>query len=458
MPSSVQDQVFLKIGPVLLGILLALILGLSRYLFPVDDDFCFFSDVRHYESASEYLAFWYQNWAGRWLATLLRYFYYAESSLTTPIWLGPLLLSSAIGGAFLISTAIYGVKAFSSGIGFFIAVVFLLLMSQPRYQLFWAPAGFDYTVGYVVLGAFLASCRGAITGAGGVQGYAFLSGALLFGILATGFSELQALIPPAVAFGLLLLAKDNRLRWGFLTISCSVAASLNLLAPGAQVRKAELGLTVGAGDVLRDMALYGSRFFIITYLPLMLITLIPMFREKVIDLGEMANEALTSRGCWLIVTLVVLFPVFTFGLISWAQGAVATGRTTNLALLLCLATWPIIFFKAKEVIKRTFPINRLLRNSLGILGIVSVLAVNLPYYLRDLTLGRAEAALKNFYQNDSSIKDSELGQAVIWEPLNEPPKSIPTNLVSEDNKYWVNRCIARAYSVKTVQIIDPMKD
>jgi hypothetical protein len=138
MPSSVQDQVFLKIGPVLLGILLALILGLSRYLFPVDDDFCFFSDVRHYESASEYLAFWYQNWAGRWLATLLRYFYYAESSLTTPIWLGPLLLSSAIGGAFLISTAIYGVKAFSSGIGFFIAVVFIIHISEPPKQLFFS--------------------------------------------------------------------------------------------------------------------------------------------------------------------------------------------------------------------------------------------------------------------------------------------------------------------------------
>jgi len=447
-----QDNAIPNTGLALLVGLVITLLALSQYLFPVDDYYCYSADVKNYETAWEYLVFWYQNWAGRWLATLFRYFYYSESPLATPLWLGPILLACAVGGSLLIAKAVYGVKAYSSGASFFTAVVFILLMSQPRYQIFWAPAGFDYTVGYLILGVFLVSCRSAAKAIDTPQSYAPLASAYLFGILASGFSELQALIPPIVAFGVFLSVQNNRLRWAVLTISCAIAASVNLFSPGAQARKLEIGLTGGVSDVLRDVTLYGSRFLIVAYLPLLLITLLPQVRLRVVALGEWANETLTGRGCWLIVIAVVLFPVFTFGLISWAQGAVATGRTTNLPLLLCIATWPIVFFKAKDAFRGTIPLKKLVRNSLGILGIVSLLAVNLPYYARDLMLGRAKSALENFDQNDSLIKDSDSEKMIFWEPLGKSPKSIPTNLVSENKDHWVNRCIAKAYSVESVRL------
>ena len=452
MLPQIEDRFSLKVAAGSLAGLVVTLLALSQYLFPVDDDYCFFADVKKYETPWEYLVFWYQNWAGRWLATLIRYFYYSENPLATPLWLGPILLVCAVGGSLLVSKAIYGVKAYSSGASFFTAVVFILLMSQPRYQIFWAPAGFDYTVGYLILGFFLVSCRSAVKAIGWPQSYAFLASAYLFGILASGFSELQALIPPAVAFGVFLSVQNNRARWAVLTISCSIAASVNLFAPGAQARKLEIGLTGGIGDILRDVTLYGTRFIIVAYLPLLLITLLPGIRLRVVALGEWANETLTGRGCWFIVIAVVLFPVFTFGLISWAQGAVATGRTTNLAFLLCIATWPIVFFKVKDVFSRTISLKRPVRNSLGRLGIVFLLAVNLPYYVQDLMLGRAKAALENFHQNDTLIKNSARGQKILWEPLGKSPKSIPTNLVSENKDYWVNRCIAKAYSVGSVRL------
>lgn len=447
-----EDRFPLRVAAGSLVGLVVTLLALSRYLFPVDDDYCFSADVENYETAWQYLVFWYQNWAGRWLATLFRYFYYSESPLATPLWLGPILLACAVGGSLLIAKAIYGVKAYSSGASFFTAVVFILLMSQPRYQIFWAPAGFDYTVGYLILGFFLVSCRSAAKAIDTPQIYAFLASAYLFGILASGFSELQALIPPIVAFGVFLSVQNNRLRWAVLTISCAIAASVNLFAPGAQVRKLEIGVTGGLGDVLRDVSLYGSRFLIVAYLPLLLITLLPQVRLRVVALGEWANETLTGRGCWLIVIAVVLFPVFTFGLISWAQGAVATGRTTNLALLFCIATWPILFYKAKQVFKRAIPLKRLVRNILGMLGIVSLLAVNLPHYVQDLMLGRARSALENFHQNVLLINNSGPEQMILWEPLGRSPKSIPTNLVSANEDYWVNRCIAKAYSVESVRL------
>ena len=447
-----RDSAIPTTGLVLLVGLAITLLGLSQYLFPVDDDYCFFADVKNYETFWDYSVFWYQNWAGRWLATLLRYFYYSESSLATAFWVGPLLLFSAVGGALLVTKSIYGVKTFSSGVGVFTAVVFILLMSQPRYQIFWVPAGFDYTVGYLILGFFLVSCRNVASAVDRSQRYAWLASAFLFGILASGFSELQALIPPIVAFGVFLSVQKHRLLWAVLTISCSIAASANLLSPGAQARKLEIGVTGALGDVLRDVSLYGTRFFIVTFLPLLLITLLPQVRRRVVELGEWANETLTERGCRFVVIGVVLFPVFTFGLISWAQGAVATGRTTNLALLFCIATWPILFFEAKQVFKIAIPLKRLVRNILGMLGIVSLLAVNLPHYVQDLMLGRARSALENFHQNVLLINNSAPEQIILWEPLGRSPKSIPTNLVSANKDYWVNRCIAKAYAVESVRL------
>ena len=452
MPLALRVKEIPKNGIIVLGIVVVPLLLLSQYLFPVDDDYCFFVDIKNYETSWDYLVFWYQNWAGRWLATLLRYFYYSEGLLETPLWLGPTLLFCAVGGALFISNAIYGVKAFSSGAGVFTAVIFILLMSQPRYQIFWAPAGFDYTVGYLILGCFLVCCRNAVIAKNRQQGYIFIAGAYLFGILASGFSELQALIPPAIAFGVFLLVQNNRFRWAGLTISCSIAASVNLFSPGAAARKLEIGFTGGIGDIFRDVALYGTRFLIVAYLPLLLITFLPQVRVGVIELGEWANKTLTGRGCWLIAISVISFPLFCFGLISWAQGAVATGRTTNLSLLLCIATWPIIFFKVQEVFKIKIPLKSPMCNSLGILGIVFLLAVNLPYYAQDLMLGGARSALENFHQNESSIKDSGRGQTIVWVPLVRSPKSIPTSLVSENKNYWVNKCIAKAYSVKSVHL------
>ena len=431
---------------------MSLILLLAPFVHHVDDDYCFRNDIVSFKSASDYVYFWWNNWSGRWAGSLAKYYYFSGIGPTPRPWLVPLLLLSITFSVFLIIRALYGTTASSDAAGFLAASFFLLTMSQPKYQIYWATAGFEYTIGYLFLGIFLYCCRRISEARDKSQLYAFVTLALLFSFVASGFSEFQALIPPLVLGGILLNVSYRKGVWALLFATSVIATSVNLFAPGNMGRKAGSEIEIAFLDILGDTILYGLRFVVFIYAVLLLVTFHPWVSQRVTALGKQSAHYLTARGVRAVAISVITYPFVICGVVSWAQGAVAAGRTINLALLLCITTWPLVYWTLKSSFVKKIKDTRIyIKIGLSCLGLATALSVNLPDYAGDLLTGRAARAFEVHKQHDLLLERAASATDVLLPVIDNPPKSIPSSLVSDNPDNWVNRCLARFYNVNSVR-------
>lgn len=425
---------------------------LAPFVHHVDDDYCFRNNIFSFKSTSDYVYFWWNNWSGRWAGSLAKYYYFSEIGPTPRPWLVPLLLLSTTCSVFLIIRALYGTTASSYAASFVAASFFLLTMSQPKYQIYWATAGLEYTIGYLFLGIFLYCCRRISEVRDKAQLSAFVTLAMLFTFLASGFSEFQALVPPLVLGGILLNVSYRKGVWTLLFATSVIATSVNLFAPGNRARKAGSEIEIAFLDILGDTILYGLRFVVFIYAVLLLITLHPWVYQRVTALGKQAARNLTARGIRAVAIAVITYPFFICGVVSWAQGAVATGRTINLALLLCITTWPLVYWALKSSFAKKIKDTRSgIQIGFSCLGLAIVLSVNLPDYAGDLLTGRAARAFEVHKQHDLLLERAASGADVLLPAINNPPKSIPSSLVSDNPDNWINRCLAKSYNVNSVR-------
>ena len=242
----------------LLLVICAVILHLSTYVFHADDDFCFIHDIRNSQGLNDYLYFWWSQWSGRWFGTLARYIYYTLVGFTASAWIVPIFLGSIIVGTVFSVRALYGQGSNVIAMGLVAAIVFLLGMSHPENMLFWAPAGFDYTIGYLFLGLF-GYCLAKIGENKDLNCWPYVFMGSVSAVFACGLSEIQALLPPAITLCLVLLAP---VRYRGL-VAAVLGAALNLLAPGPQLRQSTSGIDIELLHIVRNSLLYGFRQLII---------------------------------------------------------------------------------------------------------------------------------------------------------------------------------------------------
>ena len=170
-------------------------------------------------------------------------------------------------------------------------------------------------------------------------------------------------------------------------------------------------------------------------------------------MGKLARRRLGQRGANISTIAIVLFPMFIAALITWAQGAVATGRTTNIALLLCIMTSPLVFQVTKIYIPQRLSIKSVrLRYGLAVVDVLGFLSVNVPAYVGDIFIGRTKQAHALSQLHFDRLSAGTPSTDITLPPYVNPPKRLHFNFMSVDPSNWVNMCIAKAWQVKPVRL------
>jgi hypothetical protein len=427
---------------------------LAPYIVPVDDDYCFVAYVRDKESFLDFFLYWETTWSGRWLGTTIRYFYFNHVGTEASPWLVPTLLISILLGTIFLTRGLYGKGRNSLIAGLLATSIFFLVMGKPAEMLYWPTAAFVYTIGYLPFGLFIFCCA-AIGEKKGKSDSGFVLLGALSALMATGVSEIQSVVLPVVGVALLFCATAKYRGWWVVGTAAFVGLGFNVLVPGGHERKLRGGVDFDLLDVTSDMVVYGLRFVIPLYLILVLVTLHPSIRQWIAELGEQGIRRITRRGAHFLTFSVFTYPFLVYAVISLSQGAVASGRTINLALFLCITTWPIVLIVVKDRWSwHRLSIPFLIRNVLSALGFVAVLTMNLPGYISDLVTGRAADAMEIAHTRDHLLENAPNYTQVLLPPIPDPPRSIMINQITTDPENWINVCTALAWKVKSVRL-DP---
>ena len=451
-PSSKNHQLVFWVAFLVLSLIVSLFLWLFQFVYPVDDDYCYIRDIRNSEGLFDYVNFWWSNWSGRWVGAVLRYFYFINFGFQTS-WLLPVgLLFSVVSCCMLITRGLYGKGITGLTAGLLAGIIFFLTVGSPGNLFFWVAAGFTYTVGYLFLGLMFYCCTRVIESKGN-QNQIFIVVGCVSAFVACGFSEVQAIVPPIFCIVLAFSCIARIRAWAFITIAAFLGITLNLFAPGPHARRDAVGTNIELFELFSGAFLYGLRLLIPTLLVLGLITCHPTVRGYVSYLGREAIERLSLSRARILTIAVLTYPFIISAALFWSIESGGPARARSFALLLLIASWPIIF----EVIRwpswfKKFPSIRWGQILTSIFGILILLSINMPDYIQDAFGGRASHAAEISRQRSDILEAANPNTDVVVPPFKDPPKTIPITQISPDTQGWVNICVADAYTVRSVKI------
>jgi len=434
-----------------LVIICGLMISLAPYVTHTDDDFCFLRDIRSQDRLIDYLRFWWNNWSGRWAGTLMRFMYFSQVGFQAASWLAIVLMICAASACLAIGRSLYGPGSYGIGAGLAAATLFFLVSGPEMF--YWAAAGFDYTAGYLFIGLLVWCCaivaenspsrRWLVAGAGAVCG-----------VVACGFSEIQAIVPPAMAGGFLWFRSRRRVESWVIFLSASAGAAINLLAPGARRRRDDLEFELELAGWLVDTLVYGLRLVLPTVLILVLLSNHPRIWADIIALGSIARERLGEIGSRALALGVLGYPFAVSASVSWSLTAAGPGRTRNFALLALIVCWPVVLVALLRGLAWLPTLRARVRGTMTAVGLLVVLSMNIPGYVQDRFAGRAARAMSVAVEQERILSQTPRSGEALLPFVTDVPHAIQINHISENPSDWVNVCIAGAWQVGSVKRVE----
>jgi hypothetical protein len=444
----------LWIGAITSALLISLLLLIGQHIFHVADDYCFLYNATIRDVVEESV-FWWNNWSGRWVSTVLRHSYFSAVGVDASPWLVVFLLGVIYLSAHFMARALYGSSRDVIAGGLFAASVLLLVIGHPGDIVFWAASGFDWTSGYMALGLLVFSAVSLSIRDENKPAKLLFTLAIVSGFLSGGFGEVLALVAPLLMLILVLSGKTRRLQLTVVLIFSTLGSALNLLAPGPVMRRGTIDIEIEPIGLLIDTLLYGARSLVPILVVLLLLCAHPAIYSWLRELGRMGHARLGPRIATMLVAATLLFPFVISASVFWSLDSGGPSRARGFSVLLIVLLWPLIWFYIEPKLASVFSkVKPLLRTAISALAILVILSINTPGYLKDAFMGQAAEASRQASVQHKMLFDSTPHTDVVIDTITQKSSSLRLRNLSTTASFWKNKCVANVWSLNSVRVAD----
>lgn len=446
------------------------------YSVPVFDDYTFGRDA--HRAVSEGESFWigvfhscerfYNTWQGFYTSNLyasmqpynVNVDYYFISNLTV---IGLIIISFICFFKVILRDYLKMERADYIIIATLLLITFVEFMPSLAEGIYWMDGSLALAINCLQILAFACVIKYELTKE---KKYSMLATILILGISGSGvlsFVTLFMVLCSAIYFSSIKKIKAPKLMI-FLFVLYAIGMTIAILAPGNQVRKAEV---VGLG-LIQSIAL--AIYYAIVYL------------GKWLSLSVLAVLGVIS---WIVFPYVqkskmkfdcpVQFSVMCFGIYSarmsvqfYAAGYLGAPRQMNqyyLGFLICIVLWAIymtgwlskqhfsLHIEMKK--KKKFFLALVCCFSMFVIGCFGYGLENMASGCTALGLIRGRTQQYNLEMRRRIVmyEDDELRDIEV-EPLSYYPKFFMRESVSENKDDWANRAIAAYYNKNSVQLVE----
>jgi hypothetical protein len=427
----------------------AFYLYLGSYLEPAVDDFCFGDRIREADGWWQNLLWDRNQYDGRWTSSLVRYGFFHLAGLEHGYWITIPLCIVSIYLGFLFSARmilrdvqhLYILPALH-------ALVFLCTASAISDLVFWSNGLAYYTIGYLLvpLVLLMASRFASATAPPPFWQHIVL---LLLTFITSGISEL--FLVPLWVFTLgFYIRSGNRFYLIPVLLVLLAGSALSLLAPGNDLRSAQISNDLVAVDIIVETFLYGSRGLLLPVIGLFLVSHLPPVRSLVLAVSRSAEELLSLKTRFFIALFALVFPYVIVAVMFVSLGTPGPGRAHNLSYFHLIASWPVIisvFRWLQPPVYEKVPGKIVM----AIFGLTVLLGVNIKELSQDLFSG----AVEDYAESVSIAVDArDSGQDIVVPQTGNKPHTVsgPYYFVSSDKNFWINRCVARYYGLRSITL------
>lgn len=442
-----KSSVDLRITLLLLCLLGSLVLYHAFRTHALSDDYC---HALHWKTASgwyEYTRTIWEEWSGRWAATVLRYFFYELIGLDAGgYWLVAVISMCAIlAGFFFATQALYGSNVTSLIWGLICSVIFIAVASAIDSLLFWMTGLTDYTLGYLFTPLSLWLGLNALSERRQSPGW-WLPAAGIALFWACGFSEMF-LFPIWFFLSCGLVVSTRKGCAVFLCLFALAGTLLSVLAPGNTQRASAQTLDPGWIEIAWGTLFYGLRGLLLPVAALAIVSSLPFMARSVLALASLVQKSLGEKQILAIASFAMIYPFAIEFVLFWNLGAPGPGRVHNISLFGLILAWPFLLAAAKQKLAWSAPVLPRYGKLL-----VQLLAVGLLFFVNPYKMSKTIA------NGSAAQHHRELARAEKFLTLPENQGKdiiLPTaDLVSHDQNHWVNKCVADYFSVNTVRASD----